>query len=116
MEISKIALQDGIQAIKIVGKIKSYGAFLDFKQELECYIQAFASNDKEGKYGLQGDVFRIYFVRSHPLSSYVLGFFCKLRLYDKFPLEIIVDSFRMFAFFEDLDLVDLFVIKIKEEE
>lgn len=55
-------------------------------------------------------------MRSYPINSYVLGFLCKLRIYDKFPIEIIVDTFRMFAFFEDLDLVDLFAIKIKEEE
>lgn len=116
VEISKIALQDGIQALKITGRVRTYAIFLDFKQELEYYIQAFINNDKEGKYSLQGDVFRIYFVRSYPINSYVLGFLCKLRIYDKFPIEIIVDTFRMFAFFEDLDLVDLFAIKIKEEE
>lgn len=116
MEISKIALQDGIEALKVTGRVKTYTTFLDFKQELEYYIQAFKNNDKEGKYSLQGDVFRIYFVRSHPLNSYVLGFLCKLHIYDKFPVELIVDSFRMFAFFEDLDLVDLFAVKIKEEE
>ncbi|HIV48989.1 MAG TPA: hypothetical protein IAA33_04000 [Candidatus Helicobacter avicola] len=114
--MSKIALQDGIQALKITGRVRTYAIFLDFKQELEYYIQAFINNDKEGKYSLQGDVFRIYFVRSYPINSYVLGFLCKLRIYDKFPIEIIVDTFRMFAFFEDLDLVDLFAIKIKEEE
>ncbi|WP_257874633.1 hypothetical protein [Helicobacter sp. TUL] len=116
MEISKIALQDGIQALKVVGKIKTYTTFLDFKQELEYYIQAFSNNDKEGKYALQGDVFRIYFVRAHPLNSYVLGYLCKLHIYDKFSIEVIVDTFRMFAFFEDLDLVDVFSVKIKEEE
>ncbi|WP_233707021.1 hypothetical protein [Helicobacter equorum] len=116
VEILKIALQDGIQALKVVGKIKTYTTFLDFKQELEYYIQAFHNNDKEGKYALQGDVFRIYFVRAHPLNSYVLGYLCKLHIYDKFPIEVIVDTFRMFAFFEDLDLVDVFSIKIKEEE
>ncbi len=116
VEISKIALQDGIQALKVVGKIKTYTTFLDFKQELEYYIQAFSNNDKEGKYALQGDVFRIYFVRAHPLNSYVLGYLCKLHIYDKFSIEVIVDTFRMFAFFEDLDLVDVFSVKIKEEE
>ena len=35
---------------------------------------------------------------------------------DKFSIEVIVDTFRMFAFFEDLDLVDVFSVKIKEEE
>ncbi|RDU53556.1 hypothetical protein CQA49_06450 [Helicobacter sp. MIT 00-7814] len=116
MEISKVTLQDGSDALKVVGKIKTYKVFLEFKQEIEFYLEAYQNKEKEGKYSFNGETFRIYFVRAYPLNSYTLGFLCKLLIEDKIRVEVIVDTLRMFAFFEEVDLVNLFEVKIREED
>lgn len=116
MTISKAPLAEGGEIIRVVGKISTYHTFLDFKQELQYYLEAFQNKEKEGKYGMDCEIFRIYFVRSYPLNSYVLGLLCKLKMHDKLELEVVVDSLRAFLFLEDLGLSDLFAVKIKEEE
>lgn len=115
MDISKSSFRDGSDAIKIVGKINTYQAFLEFKQEIELYLKAYKDQDTSSKYSLNGEKFRIYFVRAYPLNSYVLGFLCKLALHDKINIETIVDGSRMFTFFEEIGLLELFEVKIREE-
>lgn len=116
MTISKVPLAEGGDIVRVVGKINNYHTFLDFKQELHFYLEAFKNKDKEGKYGMDCEIFRIYFVRSYPFNSYVLGLLVKIRMQDKLEIEVVVDSLRAFLFFENLGLSDLFAIKIKEEE
>ncbi|MGX2984494.1 hypothetical protein ACWIWK_03325 [Helicobacter sp. 23-1048] len=116
MTISKVSLAEGGDIVRVVGKISNYHTFLDFKQELYFYLQAFKNKDKEGKYGMDCEIFRIYFVRSYPLNSYVLGLLAKLKMHDKLELEVVVDSLRAFLFLEEIGLSDLFAVKIKEDE
>ncbi|TLD96227.1 hypothetical protein LS71_007080 [Helicobacter jaachi] len=95
-----------LQMVRSTGKLKTYDSFLSFKLELENLLpQILSSADS---------VLRIYFVQAYPINSYVLGFLFKLRSVDKIKIEIVVDDLRLFMFFEEIDMVDEFKIKIME--
>lgn len=95
-----------LQMVRSVGKLKTYDAFLSFKIELENLLpQILGSDDK---------VLRIYFVQAYPINSYVLGFLFKLKNIDSVPIEIVVDDLRLFMFFDEIDMIDEFKIKIME--
>ncbi|CUU39357.1 hypothetical protein [Helicobacter typhlonius] len=104
MALSVQTIND-LQMVRSVGKLKSYEAFLTFKIELEDILPKFLGEQH---------MLRIYFVRAYPISSYVLGYLFKLRNTDKIKIEIVVDDLRLFMFFEEIDLVDEFQIKIME--
>lgn len=95
-----------LQMVRSVGKLKTYDAFLSFKIELENLLPEFLANH-EG-------VLRIYFVQAYPINSYVLGFLFKLKNIDSIPIEIVVDDLRLFMFFDEIDMIDEFQIKIME--
>lgn len=94
-----------LQMVCSRGKLKTYEAFLAFKIELENLLPHFLS---------QNDMLRIYFIQAYPINSYVLGFLFKLRNIDKIRIEIVVDDLRLFMFFDEVDMVDEFKIKIME--
>ena len=101
-----IEIVNELRVVRSVGKIKSYDAFLTFKVELEDMLPQILSNADA--------TLRIYFVQAYPINSYVLGFLFKLRNIDRITIEIIVDDLRMFMFFEEIDMIDEFKIKIME--
>lgn len=90
--------------IKSIGKLKTYDAFINFKTELDSIM-------KEALQHCEG-ILRLYFVQSYPINSYVLGYIFMLKNVDKLDIEIIVDDLKTFLFFEEIDLVELFKIKI----
>ncbi len=94
-----------LEMVCSVGKLKTYDAFLTFKIELENILPQFLD---------QNGLLRIYFIRAYPINSYVLGYLFKLRSVDGISVEIVVDDFRLFMFFEELDMVDEFKVKIME--
>ncbi len=96
-----------LQMVRSTGKLKTYDAFLTFKAELENLLpQILSSAD---------NTLRIYFVQAYPINSYVLGFLFKLKSVDVVKIEIVVDDLRLFMFFEEIDMIDEFKIKIMEE-
>ena len=94
-----------LQMVRSTGKLKTYDAFLGFKIELENLLPEILLSPES--------ILRIYFVQAYPINSYVLGLF-KLRSVDRIPIEIVVDDLRLFMFFEEIDMVDEFKIKIME--
>ena len=94
-----------MQMICSVGKLKSYDAFLTFKIELESMLKQFVAEHQ---------LLRIYFIKAYPINSYVLGYLFKLHDIDKIKIEIVVDDLRLFMFFEEVDLIEFFQIKIME--
>ena len=94
-----------LQMVRSKGKLKTYDAFLSFKIELENLLPEFLENN---------NVLRIYFVQAYPINSYVMGFLFKLKSVDQIKIEIVVDDLRLFGFFEEIDMVDEFQIKIME--
>ncbi|TLD80086.1 hypothetical protein LS68_007630 [Helicobacter sp. MIT 05-5293] len=105
MALSAEVIND-LHIIKSTGKLKTYEAFFAFKNELETFIPNILSSDDP--------ILRLYFVQAFPISSYVLGYILKLRNIDKVRIEIIVDDLRLFMFFDEVDMVDEFKIKIME--
>lgn len=95
-----------LQMVRSTGKLKTYDAFLGFKIELENLLPQILVGPES--------ILRIYFVQAYPINSYVLGFLFKLMSVDKIPIEIVVDDLRLFMFFEEIDMVDEFKIKIME--
>lgn len=95
-----------LQMVRSTGKLKTYDAFLTFKIELENLLPEILVSPES--------ILRIYFVQAYPINSYVLGFLFKLRSVDRIPIEIVVDDLRLFMFFEEIDMVDEFKIKIME--
>lgn len=94
-----------LQMICSTGKLKTYDAFLTFKIELENILPQFLA---------EHHLLRIFFTKAYPINSYVLGYLFKLRDIDKISIEIVVDDLRLFMFFEEIDLIDEFKIKIME--
>lgn len=88
------------------GKLKTYDSFLTFKTNLEPLLEQILQSDDP--------VLRIYFIQAYPINSYVLGYLFKLKDTSHINIEIIVNELRLFMFFEELDLVDEFKIKIME--
>lgn len=95
-----------LQMIRSTGKLKSYESFLAFKIDLENLLpQILQSEDS---------ILRIYFVQAYPINSYVLGYLFKLKNVDHIHIEIVVDDLRLFMFFEEIDMIEEFKIKIME--
>lgn len=92
--------------IRSVGKLKTYDAFFTFKTELEPLLEQILQSDDP--------ILRIYFIQAYPINSYVLGYLFKLKNTANIQIEFIVNEIRLFMFFEELDLVDEFKIKIME--
>lgn len=105
MALSAEVIND-LHIIKSTGKLKTYEAFFTFKSELETFLPTILSSDDP--------ILRLYFVQAFPINSYVLGYILKLKDIDKVRIEIIVDDLRLFMFFEEVDMVDEFKIKIME--
>ncbi|MCX2716344.1 hypothetical protein OQH61_01135 [Helicobacter sp. MIT 21-1697] len=102
-----IEIINDLQMVRSTGKLKTYDSFLMFKAELEELLPKILSS--------ADDTLRIYFVQAYPINSYVLGFLFKLKSIDGIKIEIVVDDLRLFMFFEEIDMVDEFKIKIMEE-
>lgn len=96
---------NGLRMVRSNSKLKNYNAFLDFKTEMEAMLKHILQDEK---------ILRIYFVQAFPMTSYVLGYLFKLKNIDKIHIEIIVDDGRLFDFFDEVDMVDEFHIKIME--
>ncbi|RDU59363.1 hypothetical protein [Helicobacter marmotae] len=106
MGLSVVSIND-LEMVRSVGKLKTYDAFLAFKIDLENILPEFLAHN---------ELLRLYFIQAYPLSSYVLGYLFKLRSVDKITIEIIVDDVRLFMFFDEIDMIDEFKIKIMEDK
>lgn len=102
MRVKPYKIKD-VEMVLCKGRLKSYEAFLEFKEGLIPLLDSL----KEPK-------ILLFFIDAYPMSPYAIGYMLKLKENDKIDVKIYTNEVKTFDLFAYLELKDKFGVEIKQ--